>query len=92
MTTSGNKFTIIYAKSVKKDIKNIPPDILSLIKTSIEELQNFPHLSNIKKLSSHPLADFRLRVGNYRILFDVDFDNNIIEILKIGHRRDVYDE
>ena len=92
MTISGNKFTILYAKSVKKDIRNIPPDILSHIKVSIEKLQKFPNLSNIKKLSSYPLADFRLRVGNYRVLFDVDFDNNIIEVLKIGHRRDVYDE
>lgn len=78
MATSGNKFTLIYAKSVKKDIKHIPLDILSHIKTAIEELENFPHLSNIKKLSSYPLADFRLRVGNYRVLFDVDFDNTTI--------------
>ncbi len=39
---------------------------------------------------SHPLADFRLRVGNFRILFDVDEENKVIHILKIGHRKEVY--
>ena len=41
-------------------------------------------------LQSHPLADFRLRVGNFRILFDVDEENKVIYILKIGHRKEVY--
>ncbi|RLB37864.1 MAG: hypothetical protein DRH12_13735 [Deltaproteobacteria bacterium] len=33
---------------------------------------------------------YRLRVGNYRVLFDVDWSKKEIHILKIGHRRDVY--
>jgi len=83
-------FNIIYAKSVKKDIKDIPQNILLNIKGDIEDLQNFPNVKNITKLTSHPLADFRLRVGNYRVLFDVNFDKKEIYILKISHRRDVY--
>lgn len=83
-------FNLIYAKSVTKDIKDIPKNILLNIKSDIEDLQNFPNVKNIKKLTSHPLADFRLRVGNYRVLFDVDFDKQEIYILKISHRKDVY--
>ena len=44
---------------------------------------NFPNITNIKALKSHPLADYRLRVGDYRILFDVDWENKKIYILKI---------
>ncbi len=83
-------FKIIYAKSVKKDIKRIAPKNLHKIKQGIEELRNFPNISHIKHLSSHSIADFRLRIGNYRVLFDVDWDKKEISILKIGHRRDVY--
>ena len=90
MTNFGNDFKIMYAKSVKKDIKIIPKKDKQKIKEAIEELRNFPNVSKVKKLTEHPIADFRLRVGNYRILFDVDGNERIIYILKIGHRKEIY--
>jgi len=85
-------FEILYAKSVKKDINKIQDkNTKEKIKKAIEKLKNFPNITNIKSLKSHPLADYRLRIGEYRVLFDVDWDNRKIYILKIGHRKDVYD-
>ncbi len=83
-------FEVIFAKSVYKDIKKITPKALPQIKTSIEALKHFPNLSQIKSLQNHPIAHYRLRVGNYRVLFDVDWDHSKIHILKIGHRKSVY--
>ena len=68
-------FEVFYAKSVQKDIKNIDSKTKEKIKKSIEKLKDFPNITNIKSLKSHPLADYRLRVGDYRILFDVDWEN-----------------
>ena len=61
-------FKITYAKSVLKDLKRIDPKNLGRIKEKIEELENFPNISQIKHLTNHPLADYRLRIGNYRVL------------------------
>ena len=83
-------FEITFAKSVYKDIEKITPKALPQIKTSIEALKHFPNLPQIKSLQNHPIADYRLRVGNYRVLFDVDWDKNQIHILKVGHRKSVY--
>ena len=83
-------FKIIYAKSVLKDLREIFKKNLPKIKMGIEELKNFPDISQIKHLKDHPLADYRLRVGNYRVLFDIGWAKKEIYILKIGHRRDVY--
>jgi len=83
-------FNIIYAKSVLKDLRKINTHNLSQIKESIEELDNFPNISKIKRLKNHPVADYRLRVGNYRVLFDVNWEQKEIYILKIAHRQDVY--
>ena len=84
-------FEIVYAKGILKDIKNLDTKTKNKLKTAIEKLKNFPNIPNIKSLKSHPLADYRLRVGDYRVLFDVDWDNKKIYILKIGHRKDIYD-
>ena len=83
-------FKLIYAKSVTKDLRKISKQNLPKIKEDIEELKNFPDISQIKHLHNHPLADYRLRIGNYRVLFDVNWEKKEIYILKIGHRRRVY--
>lgn len=83
-------FEIQYAKGVNKDLEKIDRQNLAKIKKAIENLMEYPNISNTKKLSAHPLADYRLRVGEYRVLFDVYWDERIIYILKIGHRSEVY--
>ena len=83
-------FKLVYAKSVVKDLRKVAPRHLATIKEGIEELCMFPNLSQIKRLNNHPIAEYRLRIGNYRVLFDVNWEQQEIYILKIGHRRDVY--
>lgn len=83
-------FEIKYAKSVKKDLSKIDKKYLKIIKTAIQSLIEFPDIANIKKLSAHPLADYRLKIGDYRVLFDVYHNEKTIFILKIGHRKEVY--
>ena len=83
-------FKLIYAKSVAKDLRHIASYNLPKIKEGIEELVNFPNLSQIKQLKNHPIANYRLKIGNYRVLFDVNWEKKEIYILKVGHRRDIY--
>lgn len=93
LTTNYGKmpgYKLIYATSVKRDIKNIEVAHLKKIKKEIEKLIDFPGVKNIKKLTHHPVSDYRLRIGNYRVLFDVDYQEKTINILKIGHRKDIY--
>ena len=59
-------YSIVYAKSVKKDIRDIPLSDLEKIKSNIDMLENFPNVPNYKNISSHSLADLRLRIGDYR--------------------------
>ena len=74
-------------KSVIKDFKKIPEPYKSKIKEKITLLEKFPELPNIKKLTNYTPA-YRLRVGNYRILFDVYDDH--IEVARIKHRKESY--
>ncbi len=83
-------FEIKYARSVGKDLNRIDRKYLQKIKKATESLREFPDVSNMKKLSAHPIADYRLRIGEYRVLFDVYWDDKVIFVLKIGHRKEVY--
>jgi mRNA-degrading endonuclease RelE of RelBE toxin-antitoxin system len=62
--------------NTKKDIKN-----------GVEALTNWPDVTNIKKLTNHQY-DYRLRIGRYRIFFDVEGTVNIIHIEEVKKRDD----
>jgi mRNA interferase RelE/StbE len=74
-------------KSAIKDLKNIPEPFKSKIHNKIQDLTNFPNIQHIKKLTNFEPA-YRLRVGNYRILFDVL--NDVIIIGRVLHRQSSY--
>lgn len=74
-------------KSAITDLKHISEPFKSKIHNEILELKNFPNIQNIKKLTNFEPA-YRLRVGNYRILFDI-LDDMII-IGRVLHRQSSY--
>ena len=74
-------------KKAIKDLKSIDKNMQEKIKKEILNLKNFPNVRNIKKLVSFEPA-YRLRIGNFRILFDVEKDEIVIG--RILHRKDSY--
>jgi mRNA interferase RelE/StbE len=74
-------------KSALKDLQKIPEPHRSRVKEKVALLQDFPDIVNVKKLKNHPSA-FRLRVGEYRVLFDLYDDH--IEVAAIKHRKESY--
>jgi len=78
---------ITIRKRAIKDLKNISEPFSSKIKSEILKLKKFPDVNNIKKLVNFE-PSYRLRVGNYRILFDVDGKEIIIG--RILHKKSSY--
>lgn len=74
-------------KSAIKDLKGIDLSHKVKIHQKILDLKEFPNIPNIKKLTNFEPA-YRLRVGDYRVLFDVQ-KNNIL-IGRVLHRKDSY--
>jgi len=74
-------------KTAVKDLKKIDHQSKQRIHARILELKAFPDTTNVKKLTNFEPA-YRLRVGDYRILFDV-FDDTI-EIGRVLYRKDSY--
>ena len=74
-------------KSAIKDFKQVSEPFKSNIHHKISELKNFPNIQNIKKLTNFEPA-YRLRVENYRVLFDVV--NDTLVIGRVLHRQNSY--
>ncbi len=74
-------------KSAIKDLKSITEPFKTKIYGKIVKLKEFPNVKNIKKLTNFEPA-YRLRIGSYRVLFDL-FDDTII-IGRVLHRKSSY--
>ena len=79
-------YKIFYSHRAAKSLKKIPKHYQINVKDKIEELSQNPHLPGTIKLIDYPVAKFRHRVSNYRILFDVDESEKVLEILDIRKR------
>jgi mRNA interferase RelE/StbE len=57
----------------------------------LERLANWPHISGARPLRGKLKGNFRIRTGDYRILFSVSPDGQTVKVWKIGYRGDIYD-
>jgi mRNA interferase RelE/StbE len=84
---NGHRYQIEYGDSALADLDRLPARERAQILRKIERLEQGLH-GNIKRLHEAEAA-YRLRMGDYRILFDVE--ENVIVVRRIGNRKDVYD-
>lgn len=80
-------YKLLYTKSAIADIKKLDVIVKKRLKKKLEEFLGNP-LVHAKRLTDPNLGTYRLRVGNYRVVFDLDGRNIIV--LRIRHRKDVY--
>jgi len=80
---------ITFSKQADKALRRMPRNIALTIGKKIKELANNPNgMRNIKKLTNHP--GYRLRVGDWRILYIVNDNELLIHIINIKTRGEVY--
>lgn len=82
------KYSIRFKKSAVKELQALPKSILHRIIHRINDLGGEPRPSGAKKLA--PSEFYRIRQGDYRIIYRILDDDRLVEIYKIGHRRDIY--
>jgi mRNA interferase RelE/StbE len=84
------RYELRFKQSVAKDLRAIPPADVRRILDRIEALRDDPRAPGCEKLSAQ--ERYRVRQGNYRILYSVSDAEVVVEIVKVGHRREVYRE
>jgi mRNA interferase RelE/StbE len=84
------RYELRFKSSVAKDLRDIPKADLRRILDRIEQLRDDPRPFGSEKLSAQ--ERYRIRQGNYRILYEILELEVVVEVVKIGHRREVYRE
>lgn len=82
-------YIIVISKSVQKQIDNLPNDFKDRIVEKIQYLADEPRPDGVVKLKSSD-NEYRIRVGDYRVRYEIDDTNQIIRLLQCKHRKDIY--
>ena len=82
------RYDLRYLPSIARDLRGLPKTDVRRILAKAEKLRTDPYPPGFKKLAGQDR--YRLRQGDYRILYTVNDAQVLVEVVKIGHRRDAY--
>lgn len=82
------KYNLTIKKSAAKELQDIPKKDLAKIIKRIQSLAENPRPGGSQKLSSR--QQYRIRHGDYRIIYSINDGQFVVDIVKIGRRREVY--
>jgi mRNA interferase RelE/StbE len=79
-------YQAIFSRRAEKAFLDLPTKEAQRVKQAVEKLEQNPRTYGTIKLENAPVASYRYRVGNYRLLFDIDDEAKVIEVLDIRKR------
>ena len=80
-------FEVEFSQLAEKQLLKLPNDVQIRIVSTLERIKIRPH-AHILKLVGSPY--FRLRVGDYRVILDVQGNTLLIFVISVGHRKNIY--
>lgn len=85
-------YSVQYLDSVKEDVRGLPKSIKEKLRKAIEKKLMLNPIEFGKPLQYSLKGLRRLRVENYRVIYQIDLNSKTVLIVKIGHRKEVYEE
>ena len=81
-------YSIRILRRAQKELASVPVDCYERLKSAILSLGDAPRPEGSRKLTGR--SGWRIRVGDYRVIYEIDDAARIVLVLHVGHRRDVY--
>ncbi len=81
-------YKLLIKRSAAKELEGLPPKVRRRVASKIEALAATPRPQGVEKLSGQ--EKYRIRQGDYRVLYSIDDGAQTVTVVKISHRRDVY--
>jgi mRNA interferase RelE/StbE len=86
---TANEYHIVFARSARKELESLPQNMASRVLQRIESLASNPRPAGaIKLVGSESL--WRIRIGDYRVVYQIDDNQLLVDVVVIRHRRDAY--
>ena len=81
-------YAVLILRRAQKELADLPSDVYENAKEAIANLAEEPRPQGCRKLTGR--EGWRIRSGDYRIIYEIDDARSTVTVLDIGHRRDIY--
>ena len=82
-------YEVLLERAAEQDLKRLPKEILPRVVRALRALSKTPRPAGVRKLEGSR-SDWRIRVGDHRIVFEIDDPGKVVRIMRIRHRREAY--
>ena len=79
-------YQVLLSRRAHRALRDPPAEDARRVADALLRLQDDPRTMGVIRLTGLAIAEYRLRVGNYRILFDIDDEGSVVEVLDIRRR------
>ena len=83
-------YRVALARSAEKELQRLPIALVTRIVPRLEQLATEPRPPGCKKLRGGD-KEWRIRIGDYRVVYEIDDDARAVDVTRIAHRSEVYD-
>lgn len=83
-------YTVAYKPCADRDLKKLPQNVRPKIIVKIGSLADNPRPPDVKKLSGELHSLYRVRVGDYRVIYKIEDDKLVVLVVEIEHRKNSY--
>ena len=84
-----DRFQVVVQRQAEKQLRRLPRQVLGRVFVAVKGLADNPRPSGCKKLRGHDCA-YRLHIGDYRVIYDVDDNSRTVVVWRIRHRQSAY--
>lgn len=84
------KYTVSLSKRAQKQLDKLSDAVADPIFQAIEKLGDDPRPHGCKKLKGR--KGYRIRIGDYRVIYEIFDSTLLVDVIDLGHRRDIYDQ
>ena len=82
-------YEILLERRAERDIKKLSIEIFQRIIPRIKALAENPKPPGSRKITGSK-SDWRIRIGEYRVIYEVDEKSRVVKVMRIRHRKDIY--
>lgn len=82
------KYCVVLPKSVQKALDRLPDEVVKRVLARLAQLETDPRPADVKKLKGREA--WRIRVGDYRVIYEIHDRQLQVLVITVGHRREIY--
>lgn len=83
------EYTVVLTRTAQKQLDKLPDSVAETLLDAIEQLAVEPRPDGYRKLKGR--LGYRIRKGDYRVIYDIQDDVLTVEVVAVGHRRQIYE-